>query len=147
MSLRTDAPDVVSTGLGRSETRLQAVLRTGAAKLDSDVLAYEPWVDPAVEQLRKERERVQELQRLLESSRVMRAIEKANASRKAAQCARKVDALEEKLQQRARALVRYIKDKGDFERDNKQILETIEDLERLCKGGDVYNGDAYEAFE
>ena len=147
MSLRSDAVDVVSTtGLGRRETRLAAVLRTGAAEMDKNALPYEPWVDPAMEQLRKERERVQELERMLESSRVMRAVEKANASRKAAQCARKVDALEEKLQQRARTLVRYIKDKGDFDRDNKQILEAINDLERLCKGGEVYEGPSYVEY-
>jgi len=145
MSLRSDAVDVVSTtGLGRRETRLTAVLRTGAAEMDKNALAYEPWVPDAMEQLRKERERVRELERQLESSRVMRAIEKANATRKVAQCARKVDALEEKLQQRARTLVRYIRD--DFDRDNRQILEAIEDLERLCKGGEVYEGPSYVEY-
>ena len=146
MSLRTDATDVVSTtGIGRREPRLMAVLRTGAAEMDkNDALPYEPWVPDALEQLRKERERVRELERQLESSRVMRAIEKANATRKVAQCARKVDALEEKLQQRARTLVRYIRD--DFDRDNRQILEAIEDLERLCKGGEVYEGPSYVEY-
>ena len=72
--------------------------------------------------------------------------EALDARRKAAECTRKVDALEEKLQQRARTLVRYIRDKGDFDRDNKQILDAIEDLQRLCKGGDVYDGPAYEEY-
>ena len=118
-------------------SRLDAVLRTGAA-----AAAYEEWVPDASEKLARAKEQIEELTKTIKRSRALHAIELANAKRKAYECARKVDTLQEELRRRARRLVNYIRDKGDFDRNNQEILEAIAELQRLCKG-EVYDGPAY----
>jgi len=125
-----------------ASSRLDAVLRTGAA-------AYDDWVEDASTKLARAKEQISELTETIERLRremvakdLRHATTLSKAKVKAAECARKVDGLQEELQRRARRLVNYIRDKGDFDRNNKEILEAIAELQRVCKG-EVYDGPAY----
>ena len=143
MSLRQDVVDGKEV---RLTTRLDAVLRVGApAAVD-----HPEWLRDANEQLQRERREVGELEATIAQLRrqmvvkdIRHATKLAKATVKAAECARKVQTLQADLNARARRLVRYLKEKGDFDRSNEEIVEAINALKLLCEGYVPYEGPAY----
>ena len=139
MSLRVDA---------RCETtRLDTVLRTGVAAAAVD---HTEWLRDANEQLRRERRKVDaleatiaQLRRQMVAKDARHATELVKATVKADECARTVETLQADLIARARRLVRYLNEKGDFDRSNEEIIEAINDLKLLCEGYVPYDGPAY----
>lgn len=141
MSLR---PDVVDAR--RETTRLDAVLRIGVTA----AVDYPEWMRDANEQLRRERREVDELEatiaqlrRQMAAKDILHATKLAKATVKAGECARKVQTLQADLNARAGRLVRYLKEKGDFDQSNEEIVEAINDLKLLCEGYVPYDGPAY----
>ena len=128
MSLR---PGVVDAR--RGPTRLDAVLRIG--------------VTAAVDRERREVDELEatiaELRREMVAKDTRHATELAKATAKADECARTVETLQADLIARARRLVRYLNEQGDFDQSNEEIVEASNDLKLMCDGYVPYDGPAY----
>ena len=140
MSLR---PGVVDAR--REPTRLDAVLRIGVAAVDRP-----EWLRDANEQLQRERRQVAELEamvaelrRQMDAKDIRHATKLAKATAKVGECARMVQTLQSDLNARDGRLVRYLKEKGDFDQSNEEIIEAINELKLLCEGYVPYDGPAY----
>jgi chromosome segregation ATPase len=126
--------------------RLDAVLRIGAAATTEQ----EPvWLTTAKATLDTEGAKIQKLEatirrlyRALEKSKSEtreKTVELAQAQVRAATCARRRATLAEKLKLQKVEM-------ATFERENKEIVETIEELKSLCQGYVPYEGEPYEEF-
>ena len=123
--------------------RLDAVLRIGAAAMTEQEPA---WLTTAKANLDNEGAKIKKLEatiarlyRALQRSKSEtreKTVELAQAQVRAATCARRRATLAEKLK------VQKVEMEA-FERENKEIVETIEELKSLCQGYVPYEGEPY----
>ena len=123
--------------------RLDAVLRIGAAEMTEQEPA---WLTTAKANLDNEGAKIKSLEATI--TRLYRALQRsksetrektmelAKAQVRAATCARRRATLAEKLK------VQKV-EMAAFERENKEIVETIEELKLLCQGYVPYEGEPY----
>ena len=145
MSVRRMPPAApTASGFAPSSShRLDAVLRIGAAAMTEQEPA---WLTTAKANLDNEGTKIKKLEATI--ARLYRALQRsksetrektmelAKAQVRAATCARRRATLAEKLKvQKVEMEV--------FERENREIVETIKDLKQLCQGYVPYEGEPY----
>jgi hypothetical protein len=136
-----------AAGFAPSTRRIDAVLRIGAAAMAEET---PEWLVAAKEKLDGENAEIKDLHATITKLRLAlkrskdmtasKVVELAKAQVRAAVCARRRSTLHAKLNAQAVEM-------KAFERENNEIVETINDLKSLCQGYVPYEGELYVEFE